>query len=145
MQCKWFVNNSTPIDTRTQQQIYQNAPKPNYENLKTQCYFTLQHYIQTMDLSHLIEYKQDIIQELDIISERNIDKDWKKQIIRKEDVKKAIGRSPDFSDCICFRMFFVLTMQNEAIDVVPEFTESDNYIRQMLRDNGDVWILNWIL
>jgi hypothetical protein len=35
-------------------------------------------------------------------------------------------------------MFFVLTMQNEAIDVVPEFTESDNYIRQMLRDNGDV-------
>ena len=145
LQCKWFVNNSTPIDTRTQQQIYQNAPKPNYENLKTQCYFTLQHYIQTMDLSHLIEYKQDIIQELDIISERNIDKDWKKQIIRKEDVKKAIGRSPDFSDCICFRMFFVLTMQNEAIDVVPEFTESDNYIRQMLRDNGDVWILNWIL
>jgi len=143
LQCRWFVNNSNPVDTRTDQQIYQNAPKPNYENLKTQCYFTLQQYIKSINLSRLSQYKQEIIQELDVMSERNLDKDWKKQIIRKEDIKKAIGRSPDFADCIVFRIYFTLLMQSEVIET-PEITESDMYIHEMLNDSNK-WHLQWIL
>ena len=58
--------------------------------------------------------KETIIEELDVIKQKNPDKEWKLQIITKEEIKKLINRSPDFADSIAMRMWFEL---NKTPDV----------------------------
>lgn len=81
----------------------------NYANLKTQCYYRLAKMIEDRKIAvdcDNIEIKQMIIEELDQIKEPAVYNDGKLQIISKEDVKQAIGRSPDFSDTLAMRMLF---------------------------------------
>ena len=95
LKCKWFVNNSKALNGE------------NYRNLKTQCYFKLAEYInkgmigdKTLD-DHLI-------QELDVLVQVNMDKDWALEIISKDKIKEQIGRSPDESDSMMMRMWWEL-------------------------------------
>ena len=44
---------------------------------------------------------------------KNFDKDTKLQLIGKEEVKSAIGRSPDFSDALAMRMYYELKPQGK--------------------------------
>ena len=53
--------------------------------------------------------KQMIIEELEQVKQKNVDNDSSKGIIPKDKVKAAIGRSPDFSDCLAMRMYFEYT------------------------------------
>jgi len=129
--CKWFVNNSSAIDTRTEQEKWQKKPKPNFPNLKTQCFFWLIPFINDwiINLSVFEEYKQEIIEELDVIAEKDLDKDWVKKIISKDDIKELIWRSPDFADAIMMRFYFELisipskTMEQVEIEI-EEDTEA---------------------
>jgi hypothetical protein len=100
--CKGFVNNSKQIQNREW--------CLNYQNLKTQCYFELARLIQNnlICLRMLVSCKQEVIEELDAICEIDIDKDWPKKIIKKEDLKQNIWRSPDFADAIMMRCYFDL-------------------------------------
>ncbi len=50
--------------------------------------------------------KDDITEELEQLKAKNMDKDGKKQIVPKEDIKQAIGRSPDYADALMMRMFW---------------------------------------
>lgn len=116
LKCKGFVNNSSPIDTRTPMQIREDKPKPNYQNLKTQCYFYLADMVNQskINISNLPEnYREDLIFELDHISEEEIDKDWKKKITSKDKMKQDIGRSPDWADNFAMRMYFELAPQKK--------------------------------
>jgi len=97
--CKGFVNNSSPLN------------EENYNNLKSQCYFTLARlinnneiYIQTSETG----VKDMIIEELEQVKQKDMDKDGKKAILPKDKVKEIIGRSPDFSDMLAMRMFYEL-------------------------------------
>lgn len=80
----------------------------NYDNLKTQLNFKLAEYINNgkvkcSDLS----LKEDMIQELyEIKSPPLEDVNGKLKIVSKKEVKKVIGRSPDISDAMSFRMVF---------------------------------------
>ena len=60
-----------------------------------------------------ISYKNYIIQELEQVRRKNFDKDTKLQLISKEDIKNAIGRSPDFADAIAMRMYYELKPQGK--------------------------------
>lgn len=100
--CKGFVNNSSPKN------------KENFNNLKSQCYFKLAElvnknevYIENQVLD--IEDIADLIEELEQVKQKNMDKDGKKQIVPKDKVKEMIGRSPDFSDVIMMRMYFEIS------------------------------------
>lgn len=99
--CRGFVNNSKPL--LVENQIVQ------YQNLKTQCYFKLAEMIQ-MDLIYIKCQEQtvidDITKELEMVKRDKIDSDGKLRIISKEDIKKSIGRSPDYSDALMMRMYF---------------------------------------
>lgn len=112
LQCKWFQNNSSPIDNRTDAEKRASGEwggKPLYQNLKTQCYFTLQDYIEKISLSKVPEkYHELIKQELDVQAEIELDKDGPRKIMPKEKIKELIGRSPDFGDTIAMRMYFQL-------------------------------------
>jgi len=88
----------------------------NYRNLKSQCYFLLAKYINEKKISCFkdvrVETKQFIIEELEQVKRKNIDKDGKLEIVAKEDVKELLGRSPDFSDAMMMRMYFEVNKQD---------------------------------
>ena len=90
-----------------------NNAKPfagdNYQNLKTQLYFKLGEQINNGNLAvNNIKDAQEVklTQELQILKRTKIDQDGKICMTSKDEVKKMIGRSPDYSDCLAYLMYF---------------------------------------
>ena len=115
---KGFVNNSAPLEEATPD----GWQKPNYTNLKSQCSFGLASRINRglMYVAPGImteEEKQLLVQELEQIKQKDMDKDGKKAVQPKEDVKKNIGRSPDGADTLMFRQYFELKPKPVAVTV----------------------------
>lgn len=95
---KGFIANSRPF-----------GAKSNYRNLKAQCAFALADAVNKRKMAVRItnpDMRAGLIEELEQIKAKDIDKDGKLQIIPKEDVKANIGRSPDIGDCLIMRMYF---------------------------------------
>jgi len=108
--CKGFVNNSSPKETKGSKKVH------NYANLKTQCYFKLAELINSdqMGCAEIhSEVKDLLIEDLEQVAQKDIDKDGKIQLLGKEKIKENIGRSPDYSDALMMRMYF---------EVNPEMT-----------------------
>ena len=105
LRCKGFVNNSSPLENPI------TKKKENFDNLKSQCYFKLADMVNKAEVYIQADgkQKQTIIQELEQVKQKSVDNDMKKGVIPKDKVKAAIGRSPDFSDCLAMRMFFEYT------------------------------------
>lgn len=104
---KGFIANTQPIE------IYNEVT--NYKNLKSQCAYKLADYVNEHKIAirtEDIEAKDSLIEELEQIKSKNPDKDNKLSIISKEEVKEAIGRSPDYSDLLLMRMYFELQPSN---------------------------------
>jgi hypothetical protein len=103
---KGFINNSSPIQSPI-------TGKPeNYQNLKTQCAYTLADYVKDHKIKIEmpdLELKQKLIDEIEQIKSKDIDNENKRKIIPKEEVKEIIGRSPDLSDNLLMRMYYELT------------------------------------
>ena len=115
---KGFIANSSPLDEQ------HNAPV-SYRNLKAQCSYLLADKMNQRKMACAIEneaQRQAIIEELQQIRSKDADKDNKRQVMPKEDVKERIQRSPDFSDMIMMRMYFELTRPaNQAAHVyIPQ-------------------------
>ncbi len=112
LRCKGFINNSSPIESM--------GKKTNFSNLKTQCYYRLSEYINAGNIS-VVTYddhvKKCLIEELESVQLKEIDPEGKIRLISKDDVKQMIGRSPDYSDCMMFRMYFELRPQREFFAV----------------------------
>lgn len=81
----------------------------NYANLKAQCAYALAKAVQErrmkvqMNNPELIE---QLTAELEQVKAKDGDKDGKVQILPKDAVREALGRSPDLSDCLMMRMYF---------------------------------------
>jgi hypothetical protein len=79
----------------------------NYKNLKTQLYYKLVEKVKDNSVKFLTdEYKQEIIEELQVVRYKPSTTVGKLEMISKGDVKKMLGRSPDFSDAMAYRMQF---------------------------------------
>jgi hypothetical protein len=79
----------------------------NYENLKTQLYFKMAEAINKGDLKIVKSaYDDKIIEELQQVKHRPTDRVGKIAMVSKGDVKRTLGRSPDFSDAMAYRMVF---------------------------------------
>lgn len=98
--CKGFINGSPPLKV--------SGKQDNYFNLKSQCYFKLAELINSGLMYVNIEpnLQEVLSEELGWVKAVDIDKDNKKRIISKEDVKKGLGRSPDISDCLMIRCWY---------------------------------------
>lgn len=112
LKCKGFVNNSKPFENP------KTHEDDNYANLKSQCYFKLADrinkgllYIECDD----VKVKAEIIQELEWVKQHNMDKDGKRQVLPKDKVKEAIGRSPDYADTLMMREWFELAPKYEVM------------------------------
>lgn len=103
--CYGFVNNSRALEGE------------NFANLKSQCYFKLAELINESKIYVNCDdptVKQQLIEELEQVKQKDMDKDGKRAVIGKDKVKELIGRSPDLSDSLMMRMVF-------EIDPVEEF------------------------
>lgn len=99
LRCQGFVNNSRALNGE------------NYANLKSQCYFKFAERVQRSEVFINCpdpSVKEFIIQELEQVKQINADKDGKKTIIPKDQIKDLIGRSPDYSDALMMREWFDL-------------------------------------
>lgn len=121
LKCSGFLNGSAPLEV--------DGKKQNYQNLKSQCYFLLAEkinkgeiYIKTDD----IEVKNLLVQELEQVKRKDVDKDGKLSVLPKEQVKALIGRSPDYSDALMMRMWFELRPKAKPL--------TDAQLRQILAD-----------
>lgn len=95
--CVQVVNNARPFKGE------------NYQNLKTQLYFKLAEVINAgrLDMSGMSDTQQEkTLEELQIIKRTDADKDGKLRITPKDEIKQSIGRSPDYSDNLAYRMMF---------------------------------------
>lgn len=98
-----FVANRTPS-------LDQATGKPqNYRNIKAQCAYVLadkvnNHLIKVSNIDEKV--KEMLVADLEQFKVKNPDRDNKKQIVSKEEMKEHLGRSPDFGDCFLMRMWF---------------------------------------
>ena len=96
--CRPFIANKKPISTTSRQ---------NYGNLKSQLYFTLAEYINAGKIWVQPTGDRDtIIEELEQVKKDKEVTDEKLRVVKKETVKEMLGRSPDYSDCMSFRLIF---------------------------------------
>ena len=102
---KAIVNNAKPLKNE------------NYENLKTQLYFKLVELIKDNKVKVLSNYKYDekIIEELSQVKHRPTNNVGKICMMNKGDVKRLLGRSPDFSDAMAYRMVFELNNSSAPV------------------------------
>jgi len=104
LDCIGFVNNSSALYGQ------------NFNHLKSQCYFKLAEKINA-DLVFVncesTDLRDRITEELEQVKQHNMDKDAKKQVLPKDEVKEMIGRSPDISDALMMRMYFELSPESE--------------------------------
>jgi hypothetical protein len=100
LKCKGFVNGSKAIKER--------GRDTNFSNLKSQCYFKLAEYVNNSKIfvSCIQDVKELLIEELEVVKAKDIDKDNKLAVEGKDKVKDLLGRSPDISDALMMRMYF---------------------------------------
>jgi phage terminase large subunit len=113
-----FIGNSRPMDI-VQRTSLTNRVGANFTNLRSQCYFKLSEMVN----AHLMSIKitkfktniegytldkaiSDIIEELDVVQQKDNSSDSKLAVIPKDEMKEMIGRSPDYADVLMMRMFF---------------------------------------
>lgn len=101
--CIGFVNNGRPMLNP------ETKDDENYNNLKSQMYFRLAKEITdgNVFVDCPEEIRDIIVQELEQVKQYNMDKDGKKQIVPKDKIKELLGRSPDYSDMLMMRMWFL--------------------------------------
>lgn len=95
-----------------------NGKMPNYSNLKSQCYYELAKKINRHEMivhTQNETIKAFLMEELEQVKGKDIDKDKALAVIPKDEVKENIGRSPDFSDTIMMRMQFEFVTQPRIV------------------------------
>lgn len=99
-----FVANSTALDNPI------TGEKENYQNLKAQCTYKLSDFVNRHKIAVNCDSitRTTLIEELEQIKTKNADKDQKKQIKSKEDIKEILQRSPDYADALMMRMLLEL-------------------------------------
>jgi hypothetical protein len=80
-----------------------------YKNLRSQCVFNLADLVNNHKIASRVtgRQKEVIIEELSNYQDAS-QGDGKRMATMKENVKEAIGHSPDASDCYIMRMYFVI-------------------------------------
>jgi len=117
-----FVGNHSPMDVWEQ--------RPNYRNLRSQCYFLLAERVNNHKMAIEIqdeEIKADLIQELEQIKIANADKDAPKQIIPKDEIRQVIGRSPDYADTLMMRMVLEPSINDKNYQQMINQPPEDKY------------------
>lgn len=109
-----------------------NAPSltSDYANLRSQCVFTLADMVNNHKIASKLSGidKERVIEELSAYQDASKG-DGKRLATMKEDIKTAIGRSPDDSDTWIMRMYFAIREK-----MLPQQSEQAARIRNQQQD-----------
>ena len=109
---KGFVGNSSPLKIKVQGIPGVEERKDNYKNLRSQCGFMLAEKINNHEVAITAPVdeptKEMIIEDLQQLKRKEVPTEQALQLIPKDEIKEALGRSPDFGDTMLMRMFFEL-------------------------------------
>lgn len=113
-----FMNAGKPIQ--------RNPKDQNYQNLKSQCYYRLAELINAREvfINSDSALRERITQELEQVRMKNVDSDGKLAIIAKKDVKDAIGRSPDITDALMMRCWYLIGGGAMGLRIIRSDSES---------------------
>ena len=107
-----FVNGSKPV-----YQVKRTQDK--YRNLKSQCYFHFARKVVSKEVylkaKISAETRELLETELSWVKDRSIDTDDLLEVMRKKDIKEAIGRSPDLTDALMMRSIFDLKRKQGVV------------------------------
>jgi hypothetical protein len=101
LSCQGFVNNSKPLKVK--------GATENFSNLKSQCYYHLAQTINRNEIqcSNFTEKQQRLlIEELEFVRLSKTIDAAKISIMGKDEIKKYLGRSPDYADALMMRMYY---------------------------------------
>lgn len=110
--CEGFIASETPV--------YIKRRKENYTNFRAQLYYKLSDMVNR-DLVAIkiddVTIRKTIIEELEQIRrpEKSVDEGNKLAIEGKDMIRERIGRSPDFSDALMMRMYFVVKKRRKYL------------------------------
>lgn len=146
LRCQGFINNRPAV-----QPLKPNlSTYRNFEHLKTQCYHALARFVNEWKITILPDdpkFKEDLIEELDAIVQIEIDKDSKYKLIKKEQIKEKIWRSPDYADAMMMRMFYEVIkrqwIEDTVIEAKEEFDEIDKIIFEIDDENDSEMTPDW--
>ena len=125
-----FVAQASPMEPRNKPE---DAPKEQYENLKTQCTYLLAEKVNrhgmAIRLDNVVlppdmtieQFKDMLVEDLEQMKRKDADKDGKLKIVGKDEVKEKLGRSPDFGDTLMMRMR--LELKPPTSGYVPQQTK----------------------
>lgn len=94
--------------------------KPNYRNLRSQCYFMLADKVNKHEIkisAEMTEFDREcLIADLQQVKRVDSSVDAPLQVVSKEEMKEALGRSPDFGDTLMMRMLPELVVDMSKIN-----------------------------
>ena len=111
-----FLGGSSPLGDK--ELDYKELQRPYFANLRTQCIYEMAHLIKIGKVrleTEDVGMKSKIVQELQQWKVKEIDDDRKMAIISKEEIRKNIRRSTDYSDALYMRAFFDLDSERSGI------------------------------
>jgi phage terminase large subunit len=108
LRCVGFIANASPLETGEYDKDGKPV-KPNFDMLKSQCGFKLAEMVNASAVYERCDddsVKERIIEEFEQLKQKSIDKDEKKGLMPKDEIKEMIGRSPDELDTYIMRAYF---------------------------------------
>lgn len=112
--CVGFSGGSAPFGV-----IGEKDTREKYENLKTQCLYHAADKARNRQMAVSepnLEVREQMAADLQQFKRRDSDKDGKLKAVKKEDIRQALGRSPDVGDTIIMRSYFDLRLREDAIN-----------------------------
>jgi len=109
-----FVASRSPLKERS----HRYKIKMNYGNLRAQCFWGLANQVARQNVyinTQSSDVRTAIVEELEQIKRKEQLQDGKFRIIPKKEIEEAIGRSPDFADCLAQRRWFELKKHRKFI------------------------------
>lgn len=110
-----FVGASSPFGKVGEMEV-----REQYENLRTQCIYYASEHARAHKISVSdtdVESHEWLAEELKQHKRRDADKDGKMKVSRKEeDIKPALGRSPDMADAFWMRAYFDLRKREKKLN-----------------------------
>ena len=98
--------------------IGEKEVRENYDNLRAQCCYHLSQMARDRKIcvsEENLETRERISDDLKQIKRRDSDKEGKLKVSKKEDMKQALGRSPDCGDTMMMRSYFDLRVREQEI------------------------------
>lgn len=111
--CIGFSGGAAPFGVIGESEI-----RERYQHLKAQCIYHASEKARERQIrisEPSMEAREQLAADLPQFKRRDAEKDGKLKVTEKEDIRQALGRSPDVGDTIIMRSYFDLRLREDAI------------------------------